>query len=46
MLDIGREVPGLPGLFIAGIFASGLSAMSAALNSLAGTIYEDFMKPQ
>lgn len=46
MLDIGRQIPGLSGLFIAGIFAGGLSAMSAGLNSLSGTVYEDFLKPQ
>lgn len=42
--DVGSNVPGLPGLFIAGIFAAALSTMSSSLNTLSGTIYEDFLK--
>lgn len=44
VVDIGRRIPGVAGLFIAGIFAAGLSSMSSTLNTLSGTIYEDFLE--
>uniref|UniRef100_A0A7G3AYE8 Putative sodium/solute symporter n=2 Tax=Lutzomyia longipalpis TaxID=7200 RepID=A0A7G3AYE8_LUTLO len=44
IMDVGSSIPGLPGLFIAGIFSAALSSMSTSLNTLAGTIYEDFMR--
>ncbi|KAH1002847.1 hypothetical protein HUJ04_008884 [Dendroctonus ponderosae] len=44
VLDVAGHIPGLSGLFIAGIFSAALSTLSANLNSLAGTIYEDFLK--
>ncbi|KAG5893014.1 hypothetical protein JTB14_037207 [Gonioctena quinquepunctata] len=44
VLDVGGKVPGLAGLFIAGVFCASLSALSTNLNCLAGTIYEDFLK--
>lgn len=44
VMDVGASVPGLPGLFIAGIFAAAMSTMSSSLNTLSGTIYEDFLK--
>lgn len=37
-------IPGLPGLFIAGIFSAALSSMSSSLNTISGTIYEDFIR--
>lgn len=37
--------PGLPGLFIAGIFSAGLSTVSATHNSLAAVILEDYIRP-
>lgn len=43
-MQIGQKLPGVAGLFIAGIFAGGLSTMASALNTLAGTIYSDLMK--
>lgn len=43
VMDVGR-IPGLPGLFIAGIFSAALSTMSSCWNTLAGTIYEDFLR--
>lgn len=42
-MDVASHVPGLPGLFIAGIFCAALSTLSASLNCLAGTFYEDFI---
>lgn len=44
-MDIAGHIPGLPGLFIAGVFCAALSTMSSGLNTLAGTIYEDFISP-
>ncbi|CAG9768952.1 unnamed protein product [Ceutorhynchus assimilis] len=39
------SVPGLSGLFVAGIFSAALSTVSAALNSLAAVTIEDYYKP-
>ncbi|XP_060535414.1 sodium-coupled monocarboxylate transporter 2-like [Cylas formicarius] len=44
VLDVAGHIPGLSGLFIAGIFSAALSTMSSALNALASIIYEDFLK--
>ncbi|XP_018576921.1 sodium-coupled monocarboxylate transporter 1 [Anoplophora glabripennis] len=44
VMDVAGSIPGLSGLFIAGIFSAALSTLSANLNCLAGTIYEDFLK--
>lgn len=46
MVEVAGSVPGISGLFIAGIFSAALSTMSASLNTVAGTIYEDFIKPR
>jgi sodium-coupled monocarboxylate transporter 8/12 len=43
VLDVAGSVPGLSGLFIAGVFSAGLSTLSAHLNCMSGTIYEDFV---
>lgn len=45
VMDVAADVPGLPGLFLAGLVSAGLSTMSANLNTAAGTIYEDFIDP-
>ena len=42
-MDVAGKIPGLPGIFLAGIVSSALSTMSASLNTLSGTIYEDFI---
>lgn len=46
VMEVASEIPGLPGVFIAGIFSAALSSMSTGLNTLAGTIYEDFLRPR
>lgn len=45
VMDIAKSIPGLPGLFIAGIFSAALSTMSTCLNSLGATLFEDFVRP-
>lgn len=45
VMDVSRNIPGLPGLFIVGALSAALSSMSSCLNSLSGTVYEDFLKP-
>ncbi|XP_031830052.1 putative sodium-dependent multivitamin transporter [Nomia melanderi] len=45
VMDTMSDKPGIPGLFIAGIFSAGLSTISAALNSLAAVTLEDYLKP-
>lgn len=45
VMDVARNIPGLPGLFIVGALSAALSSMSSCLNSLSGTVYEDFMRP-
>ncbi|KAJ8958138.1 hypothetical protein NQ318_006075 [Aromia moschata] len=44
VMDVAGGIPGLSGIFIAGVFCASLSALSANLNCLSGTIYEDFLK--
>jgi solute carrier family 5 (sodium-coupled monocarboxylate transporter), member 8/12 len=44
VMEVASRIPGLPGIFIAGIFSAALSSMSTGLNTLAGTIYEDFLR--
>lgn len=46
IMDVAEKLPGLPGLFVAGIFSAALSTMSSCWNTLAGTIYEDLIYPQ
>ncbi|KAK9688418.1 Sodium:solute symporter family [Popillia japonica] len=43
VMDVAKHIPGLPGLFIAGVFCAGLSTLSAHMNSLSGIIYEDLL---
>lgn len=42
--SFGDKFPGLPGLFVACIFASSLSTISSGLNAIAALIWEDFLK--
>lgn len=39
------ELPGLSGLFIAGVFSAALSSLSTCLNSMSAVVLEDFVKP-
>ncbi|XP_030573342.1 sodium-coupled monocarboxylate transporter 2-like [Drosophila novamexicana] len=43
--DIMGNLPGMPGLFISCVFSAALSTLSATLNSLAGVVYFDYIKP-
>jgi sodium-coupled monocarboxylate transporter 8/12 len=45
VMEILRDVPGLPGMFIAGVFSAALSSLSTGLNSMSCVILEDFCKP-
>ncbi|XP_060526384.1 putative sodium-dependent multivitamin transporter [Cylas formicarius] len=45
VVDTMGAIPGLSGLFVAGIFCASLSTVSAALNSLAAVTVEDYYKP-
>ncbi|KMQ90977.1 sodium-coupled monocarboxylate transporter 1, partial [Lasius niger] len=43
VMDVAGHLPGLPGLFLAGLVSAALATMSASLNTVSGTIYEDFI---
>ena len=44
VVDTMGDIPGLSGLFVAGIFSASLSTVSAAVNSLAAVTIEDYYK--
>jgi Na+/pantothenate symporter len=44
VMDRLEHLPGLTGLFTAGIFSASLSTVSAAVNSLAAVSLEDYVK--
>jgi len=39
------SLPGLPGLFVSGVFSAALSSLSTGLNSLACVITQDIVRP-
>lgn len=43
-MEILGEYPGLPGLFVAGVFSAALSSLSTGLNSMSAVMLEDFFK--
>ncbi|GJQ68437.1 hypothetical protein Trydic_g17023 [Trypoxylus dichotomus] len=43
VMDVAETMPGLAGLFTAGIFSAALSTLSAVMNCLSATIYKDFL---
>uniref|UniRef100_A0A1B6JU79 Sodium/solute symporter n=2 Tax=Homalodisca liturata TaxID=320908 RepID=A0A1B6JU79_9HEMI len=44
VMEVAQQYPGLTGLFISGVLSAALSTMSAGLNTVAGTLYEDFVQ--
>lgn len=44
VVDAMGSMPGLPGIFVSGIFSASLSSVSAAMNSLAAVTLEDYIK--
>ncbi|XP_032776975.2 sodium-coupled monocarboxylate transporter 1 [Daphnia magna] len=45
VMDTVGNLPGLPGLFVAGVFSGALSSLSSGLNSVALIVLEDFIRP-
>lgn len=45
VVDSMGQIPGLSGLFVAGIFSGSLSSLSSSLNCLAAVTLEDYLKP-
>lgn len=45
VMDYLSSYPGVPGLFVSGIFSATLSTISSAVNSLAAVTLEDYIKP-
>ncbi|XP_065368743.1 sodium-coupled monocarboxylate transporter 2-like isoform X2 [Calliphora vicina] len=43
--DVMGHLLGMPGVFISCVFSAALSTMSAMLNSVAGVVYFDYIKP-
>ncbi|KAL5004138.1 hypothetical protein ScPMuIL_017594 [Solemya velum] len=45
VMDVFRNFPGMPGLFMASIFSASLSTLSSGLSSLSALTWEDLIKP-
>lgn len=45
MVDSLENIPGVTGLFIAGLLSGSLSTVSSAINSLAAVTWEDYIQP-
>ena len=46
VLHVAGDIPGVPGLFMAGVFSGSLSTISSGLNSLAAIALRDFIPTQ
>lgn len=44
VMQVMRDYPGVPGLFVAGVFSGALSTVSSGLNSLAAVSLRDFIQ--
>lgn len=44
VMDVLGDIPGIPGLFVAGIFSGALSTVSSGVNSLSAVTLEDIVK--
>ena len=44
VLHIMGDIPGVPGIFIAGVLCGALSSVSSGLSSLAAIAYQDFIQ--
>uniref|UniRef100_A0A1A9WF67 Sodium-dependent multivitamin transporter n=1 Tax=Glossina brevipalpis TaxID=37001 RepID=A0A1A9WF67_9MUSC len=44
--DVAGYLKGMPGVFMSCVFSAALSTLSASLNSLAGIVYFDYIKPR
>lgn len=45
VMDTLNTFPGVPGMFVAGVFSAALSSLSTGLNSMAAVFLEDYIKP-
>ncbi|XP_068156264.1 sodium-coupled monocarboxylate transporter 1-like isoform X1 [Drosophila tropicalis] len=45
VVELLNEFPGIPGMFVAGVFSAALSSLSTGLNSMAAVFLEDYIKP-
>nr|XP_039271468.1 sodium-coupled monocarboxylate transporter 1-like [Styela clava] len=45
VMDLFRDMPGVPGLFLACVFSASLSTVSSGLNAMVTVTIEDFVKP-
>ncbi|XP_075145578.1 kin of rumpel isoform X1 [Haematobia irritans] len=45
VMETLKFLPGMAGLFVAGVFSAALSSLSTGLNSLAAVFLEDYIKP-
>ncbi|XP_013106008.2 sodium-coupled monocarboxylate transporter 1 isoform X5 [Stomoxys calcitrans] len=45
VMNVLGQFPGMPGIFVSGVFSAALSSLSTYLNSLAAVVLEDFIRP-